>query len=249
MAQYLGASTPVLDEICHVLIKESARITDLSAGAKVEGIGKGGHVLYVSPPGILWDRINQIIAKIKKRTRKDIWLDWASWIDGYGKEGLTLEQHISGKIYSRFVPEDSVRFSLWKEGKLSKSMIISNHEIDKNKERAAIFLDQIHNKIYLDGNQLTSREIYSALATVAILAKLLKSSKFQIKNRDLPRTYSHNRYDLQSKIVIPFLKSCKKYLDKDIDLKIHGEMYDNYSLTLNDTNLEVGLIETLTKKS
>ena len=87
MTQYLGTATKVLDSMCRFLIKEGYRVNEsVGASAKMEGIGKGGHVVYVFPSGEMSDRMNFLIEKLRSETHKDICLDWASWLDGWDSE-------------------------------------------------------------------------------------------------------------------------------------------------------------------
>src|SRR3972149_5105321 len=247
LAQYLGTSTPILDHIYQNLMEEAYRVNEtVGGGVKLESIGKGGHVLFVFPPATLWQQIDQTIAKLRDDTKKEIWLDWASWIDGYGNEGISLEQYIGAKIFSKNLSPDSIRLSLWQKGQLVQRKIISVQEKEHLKDKFEIVLDSSENKISFCGNTVTSRKMPSSSATIAILALCLKSGNSAIKNKDLPSAYGQSRYDLQSKIALPFSRACQKYCQKKTDFTIHGGMYDDYSLYLEPNNLEIVLIEPLT---
>ena len=245
--QYLGTSTLILDSICRFLIKEGFRVNEtVGSGAKMEGIGKGGHVLFAFPSGELWDRMETIIKKLQSETKKDIWLDWASWIDGWGYDGLKIEQNIADKNFSTFLSPDSVRISHWRHNQLIKNAIISRQELNNTIKEGIFVLDNIENRIYIKGEPLTSREIPSASGAIAILNSLLK--KESLKNNEMPSAYAHSRYDLQSKIIIPLQKVLKKNLGEDLNFTIHGGMYDIYSLTILPNDLEITLAEPLMMK-
>jgi|GEM_PF-2090290 len=249
LTQYLGTSTEVLDTICRNLIKEGSRVNEsVGCGAKMEGIGKGGHVVFVFPTGDLQDRIDNLIKKLAREVNKDIWLDWASWMDGWGADGIKLEQSIASKIHSSFIAPDSIRISHWRSNKLLKNVIVSRQNFEKIIQASPLVLDKTENKIYLQGQALTSKEIFSASGTIAILTSLLKTKEAHIKNKDMPSAYSHNRYDLQSKIIIPLQKIVKKKLNKELEFAIHGGMYDQYSLSLLPNDLEIILAEPLMLK-
>lgn len=246
LAQYLGSSTPILDHMYQTLIEESLRVNEsIGGGAKLESIGKGGHVIFAFPPATLWEKMDKIVAKLKADTNKDIYVDWASWRDGFGKAGLVLEQFMETKKFSSFIPPDSARLSIYNAGKMIQRKIITYQEKEKLHGSYKIFLDAIENKIYFCGNKINSREIPSASATIATLISCLRSESSSIKNSDLPDSYSQSRYDLQSKIIIPFTRACEKYCQTQPNFKIHGEMYDNYSLYLETNNLEIAITEAM----
>lgn len=249
LAQYLGTSTPILDHIYQTLMEEAYRVNEtVGGGVKLESVGKGGHMLFVFPPATLWQRMAQIIAELKQATGKDIWLDWASWQDGFGSAGISLEQYIGAKIFSEHISPDSARFSLWQNGELYSRKIISMREKDEIVGKFEIVLDGTENKIYFCGNKVASREMPSTSATIAILSLCLKYGPSAIKNKNLPSAYSQSRYDLQSKIALPFSRACEKYCQKKCDFTIHGGMYDDYSLYLEPHNLEIALVEPLGQK-
>lgn len=245
LSQYLGSSTPVLDHMYQTLIEQALRVNEsIGGGAKLESIGKGGHIVFVFPPGILWEKMDKIISDLQVDTKKDIFLDWASWRDGFGKDGLILEQYMDAKIFSSFIPPDSCRISFWEAGKLVTQKITSVQEKDKlANDQKSIFLDSIEGKIYFCGKKVTSKEIPSTTATIQTIAACLKNENSTIKNSDLPSAYSQNRYDLQSKIAIPFAKACEKYSGHRCNFQIHGDMYDNYSLCLEPNSLRIILAE------
>ena len=192
--------------------------------------------------------MNFLIEKLRSETHKDIWLDWASWLDGWGSEGIKIEQNIREKNFSKFLAPDSVKVTCWQNSQLTKSTIIPRHDLDRLIKISPIVLDQAHNKIYIKGRVLTSKEIPSASGAITILAGLLKNQDLYLRNNQLPKTYAFNLYDLQSKIVIPLEKIIKKNFNRELKMTIHGGMYDHYSLKFEPNSLEIVLVEPLMMK-
>jgi len=74
-----------------------------------------------------------------------------------------------------------------------------------------IILNTIENKIYLQGKKLNSSEIHSQIMTIELLLQLIKKTENIIHNKELqPSTYSKNKNDMNSKIILPLKKIIKK---------------------------------------
>ncbi len=69
------------------------------------------------------------------------------------------------------------------------------------------------------------------------MKKLLESKERKLKNKELPKSYAENRYDLQGKITTP--------LSRLVSLKfeIKGGMYENYTLALKPSEIKIGVLE------
>lgn len=89
------------------------------------------------------------------------------------------------------------------------------------------FIDMLHNKIYLNGERLTSKDIYTQQYTCDFLFALMTSPHKEFDVQLMKKaSYVHNRYEFFHKVVNPFLKSVKKYLGKDISITCIGTIND-----------------------
>ena len=112
----------------------------------------------------------------------------------------------------------------------------------KPKEQKWIFLDWVKNKIYVNWKVLTSKEIKSATTTIELFEHLLKSEDHMIKNNDLwPSSFSSQQNQMDSKIIIPFVKYIKKKLWKEFPLECSGSLREFY-ISLWKTNIDLQLV-------
>lgn len=244
---FLGHSNNLLDEISQIMARIVARENEFGiSGAKIEGIGKGGHSLFIGPTGTIPDSIVDEISVIAKSKKKNIYLDWASWLDGFGESGLMIEQFLNEKIYSDFIMPQSYSLKIFNDGDFGTE-IIDSQAIEKRAMDFDMLLFVPHQKIYLKNKILSSKEIPSARATIKIFSKILANKDHKLSNQVFNDTsYGQSRYDLHSKIIIPLNKAMKKYLKKDLKFQITGGMYDNYWLSLNCKDLKVAIVEEMT---
>ncbi|KKQ18865.1 MAG: hypothetical protein US31_C0001G0052 [Berkelbacteria bacterium GW2011_GWA1_36_9] len=243
---FLGHSTPLLDKICRQYVDVIAKENELNvAGAKIEGIGKGGHVLIIGPNGTMTDKFTKETEKLSEEAKKDIFLDWASWSDGFGESGLKVDQFLPERKYSSFISPQCCHLSFYKNGNCQTKLIEPENLKKIIKESDLAFLISEH-KIYIKGKVLSSKEIPSAKATIEIIMKIIENPQLTIKNKSFNNhSYGQNRYDLQSKIFIPLNKALQKIAKKKLDFQIHGDIYDNFSVSLNIKNLNIALIDCL----
>lgn len=243
-SHFLGHSTPILDQICEQMTNIVASGNEYGiAGAKIEGIGKGGHTLFIGPAGTMPPNITNKIQKIAQNLNKDIHLDWASWIDGYGESGLEVEQYTPKKIFSSFISPQSYILTIYRSNQ-KEIKIVNRPELDAIIPQYDLLLSPSNHKIYIKGKMLSSKEIPSAKAAVDIIQKIISSPDNKIDNRAFSNTsYGQSRYDLQSKIFIPLKKALQKIANQNLDFHISGGMYDNYSVALNFKSLSIAILE------
>jgi len=243
---FLGHSTPFLDRICQRFVSVVAQENDFNiAGAKIEGIGKGGHILFIGPAGTISNKVIKEAQNLAKSTGKDIFLDWASWIDGFGESGLEVEQSLPQGIYSSFVSPQSFRMVTYFDGQ-TETKILNVEEFDKAIKDSDLALITPDHKISIKGTYLSSKEIPSAKATIDIFKKVLASKTNKISNKAfINSSYGQSRYDLQSKIFIPLKKTLQRIAKKKLDFQISGGMYDNFTVSLNCQKIKITLIENI----
>lgn len=221
--RFLRHSTPTIDIISAKLVKILASNNELGlAGVKMEDVGRGGHLLFACPSGNMPANLDEEVQHLAKETKRDITLDWASHIDGFGADGLSVEQFIVKDIYSSFLAEQSFRVTIW-EGNQKRERVIDATELEDVSRNYDMVLLESTNKIYIGSVRLDSRSIVSAKGTIKILKKVLKQPNYHLTNKAFRETsYGQNRYDLQSKILAPLNKNLRKITQKEFQYKIRG---------------------------
>lgn len=239
----INTSSPVLDKICLLVDQEARKSGDsLGAGCKLNGAGKGGDILFITKRHGFDDKINDLIAGLRKEIKGDVCLDYASWIDGFEKEGVRVEQHIAEGIYSKFISEGAISLkNFTKEGAL-QTELTSLENFEKEKGEIDLLLNAMENDIYVRGEKLTSKEIPSSSATVEILSILLDNLGKSISNFQLPESsYSKDRNEMQSKIISPLVKIIKLKTKKSLPLKISGGLAE-FRIKLDPSDLDIRIL-------
>jgi len=203
-------------------------------GIKITGAGKvGGDILFAVPTGTLREQMEKrILALRKKFTNQLIMLDYASWLDGYGKEGLKVEQDLPEAIYSDFVSPGSIQIIQFRNGGSPRHYLAKGSEYKKLVSQNDLVIDLIDEKVVVGGKVPTSKELPSATTTAQVVSRLLQSPEGLIHSNTLPRSsYSSNRNDMQSKIMTPLNKLLQKRLGKTLPIELHGD-YNDFHLQL-----------------
>jgi len=240
----INLSSPILDYIGDFIQKEVKRLKDeYGAGCKLLGSGKKGDILFAVAYHGLRDSIDRIIKQMREETKEDIWLDYASWIDGIEKEGIKIEQYLDEKIYSKFISPGSLLLEKYFGENPPQLELISLENFEKKEKEIDLLLDIPDKKILIRGKKITSEDIPSSSATIKILLKLLENLGKSVYNRDLPASvYTRDRNELQSKITSPLINVVKKLTGKVLPLKVTGGLVDFY-LKLESSNITICLLK------
>lgn len=239
----LNVSSPILDELCFLVDKYVRDLgDDFGAGCKLTGAGKRGDILFVVNYHGLRDQIFELISELRKETKENIWLDYASWIDGLEEEGVRVEQHLAEGIYSKFISEGSISLKNFTKEGVIQTEITSLEDFEKEKPKIDVLLDAIENNIYIRGEKLTSKEIPSSSTTMEILGILLDNLGKSISNSKLPESsYSQDRNEMQSKIISPLVKIIKAKTKKTLPFKVSGGLTD-FKIKLDPSDLDIRIL-------
>ncbi len=187
---------------------------------------------------------NTTIQKVLDQLKADwhvVWLDYASWRDGYSAVGIRLEQYISEKVYSQYTKAGDVLFTDSFGNSYSQEYdTIVNNEID------CILLDTIWGRIYIKWTKLTSKEIHSQNTTIDMLKLLLENIGQEVSNSRLPvSTYSQNKNEILGKVVLPIKKLAKEHFGEEISLSCSWGITEYYLRLERDNAIRIGIISTL----
>ena len=237
----IDVSSERMETICNGII-DAARDLGENVGCKPTGSGRKGDLLFVAPFHGLRDSIIEIIENLNQKIKEDLWVDYMSWVDGIGGEGILVEQDLGEERYSNFISPSSVQVKhLTREGKIHRDLY-TYEEFEEHKNEMDVLLDAIEGDIYIKGKKLTSKDVHSARETVNILEILIGNFGKAIPNDMLPHSsYAAERGELQSKIVSPLCKAVEKNLKKKLNLHISGGVL-NFTIKI-EPGIDIFIIE------
>lgn len=237
MIRLLEVTTAEIDQIYQALHAK------LKSGVKISGVGKGGDLVFATEVGGLESDIFPLIEELREKTDKDIWLDYATFLDGKDVEGLKLEQDITSGIYHAKIESGTYHLAIFEGERPGFEKVLTAEKFEKEMPHFDLVLNEVEGKILILGQSLNSKVLPSQKATIEILKKLFLRKNRRVKNTELQGSYAQNRYDLQGKIVLPLCKILKQKARKSFNLKVSGGMYDDFELSLESSNVKVGIVE------
>ena len=223
-------------------IRKTTEESAVPLGVRPYNWGKmDGNILVFAPPKKVREKIFELTEELQKNYDSKIHIDFASWRDGWGKDGIKVEQFVSKGVFSEFIDKNSRQLISWnKTGGLSRTVI---NDIEEGREKYNLLLDKSSNEIYIKGEKFSSKELPSKKATIEILEFLLNNSQRSIANKQLPESsYAKYRNELQGKIITPLNKLLKEKTGMDLGLRIFGKLRTFY-LEFNPKDLKIGLID------
>lgn len=166
---------------------------------------------------------------------------YANRVDGTEHHGLRIEQDLKYNIFSDFIERTNCILR-WTNGKV----MFADCETSIGNHRSWLLLDTLHNRIYLDGEKLTSQDLHSQSATIEVITLLIKKLWQEVTNKELPSsTYSKNKNEMVSKIVIPLIDLIEKKTGKQLQLICKWSLYDFY-MKLQHSDIDIAVISRLT---
>lgn len=179
-----------------------------------------GNIFVYSAPDKFREEIKSIVQELQSDYNPNITLDFASWRDGWGIEGLTIEQDLkSGKI-SPIIPPDARRVIMW-DGKNHSEKIVSPETIEH--ENFDIVFDAVNKEIIIAGEKFSSKELPTKKASVELFSFLAQHVGEMLQNNELPESsYSGYRNDLQGKVIGPVEKLVREKINKSLGVSITG---------------------------
>lgn len=172
-------------------------------------------------------------------THPDYILEYASWRDGWGEEGLKIEQHVDSGIKSTFLSE-SFKLVTYLGNKLEKKYA---RRAEIHPTRFDILFDGVEGKVWVKGQPTTSKELPTQKTTIAFFTTLMRRISDMVPNSALGDSpYYRYRNELQSKIVGPLEHVLTKRIKKHLGVTISGGL-TQFTVQFNPQGLKIGLIE------
>lgn len=176
----------------------------------------GWTAILVSPLDICRGYINRFVWD---SGQKDLWsaLIYSSRENGLSKAWLEINQDTERNIYSQFI--DNSKFilidSTWNQtiGELKEL---------RNSPLCDIVFDISIGKIFIWWERVTSQQLVSQQSTIDIFYKYYENGYTYVYNKQLPSSsYTKQKNEMTSKIVVPLKKLIQEKLNTNIDIKLH----------------------------
>ncbi|MEF2175199.1 MAG: hypothetical protein V3575_01900 [Candidatus Absconditabacteria bacterium] len=155
---------------------------------------------------------------------------------GIEENGIIIEQDIYNGKNSEYT-----------EGKyyikgINNIIEIGNHE-SLIKNFNGILFDTVTQKIFINGNKITSKQLVSQSSTVEIMKILIENIGTEISNHQLPlSSYSKSRNDIIGKIIMPLQNLVRNELNKNLDIICKGSITE-FNLLLKPTKINIGILK------
>lgn len=242
----LDLDMPAFDPLSQILQKHIGEKNPKKAKFKTVGWGRfmrEGCLIFIVPRNSLLGKEKILEKELKERWGPDTYIGYLSWLDGVKEDdGVKIEQDLRKGLYSKFVSRNEVKIKEYMSSFRPVNRLISKDDLGQKLKKIDLVLDKTENKIYIGGQRLTSKEIFSAKATISAFCQLL-NKKGRISNEEMrPSPYSTNRYEFAGKIALPLKKSYKKILKQDLGLKVEGKIY-HYQVIFDPSRVRLWVID------
>lgn len=212
------------------------------AAIKMTSIDYMGDFLLVAGYDTIRDELEKIIADTKKETEYNLFTEYLSWVDGFENEGLQIEQDLSEGIYSKYIKRGSMKVKHFNKG-IHCATVVREEKLEESKEEIDVLLDAVEEKIYIQGQPISSKELHSQTTTIELLRQLIESENHHISNSEMRRSsYSTNRNELQSKILTPFSRLIERRTGKRLSIKINGG-FEEFNVRMEPSDVKMCIVE------
>jgi hypothetical protein len=105
--------------------------------------------------------------------------------------------------------------------------------------RGRLLVDQISRKIYIDGERVSSKEIFSQQLTIDLLDGYINNGKTEFVARDLgSSSYTQNKSEMMSKILHPLMRTIHRRLGRSLRISCSGSTLD-FMIKFEEVDLEL----------
>ena len=202
----------------------------------------GGSLFFVTKG----NKSHTTLLKVLETLRSEghlLGLDYASWRDGYSCDGIRLEQSVADKHYSAYIKQWTVLFR-----DSTGDSYYGEYEAIMEIEGDCILLDMTKRRIYIQGSKLTSKEIHSQNTTIDMLYILLDHIGEEVSNAQLPvSTYSKNKNEILSKIILPIRRLSKEHFWVELALVCNWGISEYYMKLEKQQSIRIGILEKAAK--
>ncbi len=193
--------------------------------------------VVVTKPWISRNTIDKTIEELKT-IYPNVEIEYSSYLDWECSDWVIVEQYISEWIYSKYVDKNKLIF---KSNKWDNYIWDYSEIVEKEKD--GLILDMINNKIYLNWEKLTSKDIPSQNTTIEMLTKLLENLWEEVSNKEFPiSSYSNNKNEMLWKIIIPLLRLIEERTKEQLSITCKWSLSE-FFIRMSDINLKIGVVK------
>jgi len=197
----------------------------------------GWWYLVSTKPDISRGTIEKTLQDLKN-IYPNVEMEYCSYLDGESSDGVMVEQFISKWIYSSYVDKNKFLFQSNKWDNY-----IGDYSEIMEKEQNGLLFDMINNKIYLNGEKLTSKDIPSQNTTIEVVTRLLEHIGEEFSNKELPNSsYASNKNEMLGKIILPLMKLIEERFGEQIPLVCKWSLNDFY-IKMWDVNIKIWAVK------
>lgn len=224
------------------IIRGIADDLEVSVGLRVLSEDRrDAHVLVYSRPHTFRTVVRRVLAEVHRKVDRSAHVDFASWRDGWGSDGVQVEQDLAHGRYSEFVSPRAHVLRIVHPSEHAQRLVVTP---DTSRSRSVdLLLDHRSGHVLVHGTPCTSRDLPSQKAAIELLAFLLLHIGEPVPNAELPaKTYTKYRNELQGKILSPLDKLLRRRCRKSLGVAVHGKLTD-FTVTWNPGKLRIGILE------
>jgi hypothetical protein len=200
-----------------------------------------GNLMVYSRVKTFREPLLQLVETWSTQKTHRVFTDFLSWRDGFGSEGLKVDQHVERGRIAAAAGEGIQRLTVWNRKSGYRSSLVGM----KDDVPVDVLFDASTHRVLVAGKTVTSKELPSQKATVDIFAQLFRALGSPMPGRDLPaRTYSNYRNELQGKILGPLDALVEERCGKPMGAHIQGSLTE-FQVTCDPRGLTIGLRENL----
>jgi hypothetical protein len=187
-------------------------------------------------PGVGRAALAATVEKLRSR-HPDARIEYASWTDDDGHEGVRIEHWPSSDVRSALVPSD---YAMFKDS-LGRTYVGSYSEI-LEKEKSCLLLDCVDMKLSLNGKRPGSKDIPSQSVAVEVMSRIINSQEREVSSSRLPASsYSKDKGLLMSKALSPLANFVERETGKPFKLSCNGTG-GKFTVSLAKTEVRVGVV-------
>ena len=198
----------------------------------------GGSFLFATKYKKSRETMEKLLMKLGEIGHNTANYQYLSWMDWFTNAGLKVEQYISQNFFSSYVKNDCAMLQdLWWQ------TFIGSYNDLLIRQAEGIIFDTINKKIYINGENVTHKDLFTQSATVEIVEVLFNNKWHYIKNNALPpSSYSKNKNDMTGKIILPLQQLMEKKFKEKLELTCSWSIV-NFDLMLNTWKIPIRLIK------
>lgn len=211
--------------------------------------------IWLIPFNIWWNSWSFLFVTKLKRSRQtieklviqfkaqypDVTLEYSSWSDGYSNEWIKVEQYLWQDIFSEYVNRNQISYL-----DDSSNIYIDNYDTVTVNYNKWLLLDKLKRKIYINWEPITSKQLHSQNATIEIFEILLRNIDKTITNIQLPMSsYSKNKNEFLTKIMMPLQKLIKEYYGNELDLECYWGINTFFLKLKRNNTVRIWLVDSI----